>query len=185
LVNAGQHCWKACWPCGAVPQRQPMPSGLSFGLIHPRPPPFTSVRGPPVRAGHGRRRTVVNGGAQYSKACEGATLPWVQIPPPPLLTRHDAHPPGWRCDGGRCVCLSFWPHSAAADAVPRTISTAVAPSQAPKRLRTRPVPKRREARTAAEDREVARCGIRALRRILMVAGPQRPGAIEEHKCIRA
>jgi hypothetical protein len=28
----------------------------------------------------------VNGGAQYSKACEGASLPWVQIPPPPLLT---------------------------------------------------------------------------------------------------
>src|SRR6266536_1620688 len=69
-----------------------MPSGLSFGLIHPRPPPFTSVRGPPVRAGHGRRRTVVNSGAQYSKACEGASLPWVQIPPPPPLTRHDAEP---------------------------------------------------------------------------------------------
>src|SRR5262245_47843656 len=63
-----------------------MPTGLSFGLIHPRPPPFTSVRGPPVRAGHGRRRTVVNSGAQYSKACEGASLPWVQIPPPPPLT---------------------------------------------------------------------------------------------------
>src|SRR5579863_5812484 len=29
---------------------------------------------------------VVNGGAQYSKACEGASLPWVQIPPPPPLT---------------------------------------------------------------------------------------------------
>ena len=30
-----------------------------------------------------RSRTVVDGGAQYSKACEGASLPWVQIPPPP------------------------------------------------------------------------------------------------------
>ena len=31
-------------------------------------------------------RTLADGGAQYSKACEGATLPWVQIPPPPPLT---------------------------------------------------------------------------------------------------
>ena len=35
---------------------------------------FTGDRGHPVRAGHEHRRTVVNGGAQYSKACEGATL---------------------------------------------------------------------------------------------------------------
>jgi hypothetical protein len=28
-----------------------------------------------------------------SKACVGATPPWVQIPPPPLLTRHDARLP--------------------------------------------------------------------------------------------
>src|SRR5215469_10264495 len=29
-------------------------------------------------------RTLADGGAQYSKACEGASLPWVhQIPPPP------------------------------------------------------------------------------------------------------
>jgi hypothetical protein len=26
-------------------------AGLSFGLIHPRPPPFTGVREPPARAG--------------------------------------------------------------------------------------------------------------------------------------
>jgi hypothetical protein len=58
-------------------------SGLSFGLIHSRPQTFTGDRGHPVRAGHEHRRTVVNGGAQYSKACEGASLPWVQIPPPP------------------------------------------------------------------------------------------------------
>ena len=42
-----------------------------------------------LRAGHGRWRPVVNGGAQSSKACEGATLPWVQIPPPPPLTWGD------------------------------------------------------------------------------------------------
>jgi hypothetical protein len=64
-----------------------------------------------VRAGHGRWRPVVNGGAQSSKACEGATLPWVQIPPPPPLTRHDTGP--WRqrsaCPGS--FCLSFWPRN--------------------------------------------------------------------------
>jgi hypothetical protein len=52
-------------------------------------PPSGGVRRrprPPVRTGHGRWRPVVNGGAQYSKACEGATPPWVQIPPPPPLT---------------------------------------------------------------------------------------------------
>src|SRR5262245_142283 len=85
-----------------------MPTGLSFGLIHPRPPPFTSVRGPPVRAGHGRRRTVVNSGAQYSKACEGASLPWVQIPPPPPLTcknvRLSGRQPGPWCSPG----LIYW-----------------------------------------------------------------------------
>ena len=35
---------------------------------------------------------MVNAGAQYSKACEGASLPWVQIPPPPPLTCNDASP---------------------------------------------------------------------------------------------
>ena len=60
--------------------------------VHRRPRPL-------VRAGHGRWRTVVNGGAQYSKACEGATPPWVQIPPPPPLTCKNTgswQPPG-RC----------------------------------------------------------------------------------------
>src|SRR5690242_8704689 len=60
-----------------------------------------------VRAGHGRWRTPVNGGAQYSKACEGASLPWVQIPPPPPLTCDDARTwwPPQACLG--CFCLSF------------------------------------------------------------------------------
>jgi hypothetical protein len=44
-------------------------SGLSFDLIHPRPGPFTGDRGPPVRAGQGRWRPVVDGGAQSSKTC--------------------------------------------------------------------------------------------------------------------
>ena len=65
---------------------------LSLWLIHPRPGLFTGGRGLPVRAGHERWRTVVNAGAQYSKACEGASLPWVQIPPPPPLTCDDANP---------------------------------------------------------------------------------------------
>jgi hypothetical protein len=63
----------------AVARWAPSGSGLSFGLIHLRPGPFAGDRGHPVRAGHEHRRTVVNGGARYLKACEGASLPWVQI----------------------------------------------------------------------------------------------------------
>jgi hypothetical protein len=67
---------------GSLPlQRRPADQRLwlSLCLIHPRPRPFNSGHGPLVRAGQGRWWPVVNGGAQYSKACEGATLPWVQI----------------------------------------------------------------------------------------------------------
>ena len=52
---------------------------LPFAAVHGRP------RAPRLRW-PGRWRTPVNSGAQYSKACEGATLPWVQIPPPPPVT---------------------------------------------------------------------------------------------------
>jgi hypothetical protein len=71
---------------------------LSLCPIHPRPEPFAGVRGLPVRAGQERWRTVVNGGAQYSKACEGASLPWVQIPPPPPLTCKNTG--SWQPPGG-------------------------------------------------------------------------------------
>jgi hypothetical protein len=56
----------------------PLGRGLSFGLIHSRSRQFTIDRRLPVRAGQGRWRPVVDAGAQYSKACEGASLPWVQ-----------------------------------------------------------------------------------------------------------
>jgi hypothetical protein len=46
--------------------------GLSFGLIHPRPPPFTDVHSDRVRAVGGRWRTPVNAMKQCWKAC------WVQ-----------------------------------------------------------------------------------------------------------
>ena len=83
----------ATWRSGSArpPLRGPW---LSLWLIHSRPGPFTDGRGPPVRAGHERWRTVVNGGAQDSKACEGASLPWVQIPPPPPLTCANTDPGG-------------------------------------------------------------------------------------------
>jgi hypothetical protein len=91
-------------PCGSG-------SGLSFGLIHSRSRRFTGDCGAPVRAGQGRWRPVVDAGAQSSKACEGATPPWVQIPPPPPLTRHDAErcPAGFWLPGG--CCLSLWPRN--------------------------------------------------------------------------
>jgi hypothetical protein len=60
--------------------------GLSFGLIHPRPGPFTGERQPSVRPGQVHSRPVVDGIAQSSKACEGATLRWAQIPTALRLT---------------------------------------------------------------------------------------------------
>ena len=48
--------------------------GLSFGLIHPRPPPFTDVHSDRVRAVGGRRRTPVNAMQQCWKACWGQPL---------------------------------------------------------------------------------------------------------------
>src|SRR5215472_17921388 len=64
--------------------------GLSFGLIHARPELFAGDREPPSCPGPGHSRLVVDGPAQSSKACEGASPPWVQIPPPPL-TRGRGH----------------------------------------------------------------------------------------------
>ena len=69
---------------------------LIFCLIHPRPGPFTGVHGLPLCPGHVRSETVVNGAAQSSKACDGATHPWVQIPPPPPLTCTNSRPGGDR-----------------------------------------------------------------------------------------
>jgi hypothetical protein len=48
--------------------------GLSFGLIHPRPPPFTDVHSDRVRAVGGRWRTPVNAMQQCWKACWGQPL---------------------------------------------------------------------------------------------------------------
>jgi hypothetical protein len=45
--------------------------GLSFGLIHPRPAPFTGGHPDRVRAGHGRWRAQVNAGQHCWKACKG------------------------------------------------------------------------------------------------------------------
>jgi hypothetical protein len=90
----------------------PPAGGLSFGLIHPRTGPFTNDRVPPLRAGQERWRTVVNSAAKYSKACEGASLPWVQIPPPPLLTCKNtspgSRPAGVPCSPGLIWWAQFW-----------------------------------------------------------------------------
>ena len=104
---------------GGFPQRLP---GNAGKVLRPPPGtwaqfwshrlPFTAVHGrprPPARAGHGRWRTVVNASAQYSKACEGATPPWVQIPPPPPLTCDDATPGGMLNRGGHRGGLIFGP----------------------------------------------------------------------------
>ena len=57
----------------------------------------------------------MNGGAQYSKACEGASLPWVQIPPPPPLTCDDASPLCMLGGGGHRGGLSFGPQMVSVD----------------------------------------------------------------------
>jgi hypothetical protein len=51
-----------------LPARQRTAPWLSLCLIHPRHRPFISGHRPLARTGQERSRTVVNGGAQYSKA---------------------------------------------------------------------------------------------------------------------
>jgi hypothetical protein len=80
---------------------------VSFTPVRGRSPATVGPR--PCWSGHSR--PVVDGTAQSSKACEGATLPWVQIPPPPPLTRHDTSTwwPRSACLGS--FCRSLWPRN--------------------------------------------------------------------------
>ena len=66
--------------------------GLSFGLIHPRPPPFTDVHSDRVRAVGGRWRTPVNAMQQCWKACWGNPSGVRISYPPPSLTRQYIKP---------------------------------------------------------------------------------------------
>src|SRR5215470_7027258 len=97
--------WQVRGPVGGGPRHQALGSVLvspPSGTVHQRP-------GPLVRAGQGRLWTVVNGGAQYSKACEGASLPWVQIPPPPPLTCKNTgswRPPSGCLGAPWLICLA-------------------------------------------------------------------------------
>ena len=59
-------------------------AGLSFGLTHPVQAVHQRPRATCAPWSE-RSRPVADGPAQSSKACEGATSPWVQIPPPPPL----------------------------------------------------------------------------------------------------
>jgi hypothetical protein len=88
---------------------------LSLCLIHCRSRRFTGGHRPAVHAGQEHRRTLMNAQAQYSKACEGATLPWVQIPPPPLLTCDDESPPCLLRGDGHRGGLSFGPQMVSVD----------------------------------------------------------------------
>jgi len=99
---------------GGGHQYQRLEGSLAQFVSHS--PPFTTVHlRPRGRAGHGRSRPNVNGGAQCSKACEGATLPWVQIPPPPPLTCDDASPLCLLGGGGHRGGLSFGPQMVSVD----------------------------------------------------------------------
>jgi hypothetical protein len=82
------------------------PKAVAQFVSHPRSGQFTGGRGPYVRAGRGRWRPVVNRGAQYSKACEGASLPWVQNPTSTATDLQEHR--SWQPVGGRVVLL--WSH---------------------------------------------------------------------------
>ena len=96
---------------------------LSLWLIHYRSRRFTGDRGPAVRTGHERWRTVRNAQAQYSKACEGASLPWVQIPPPPPLTCTNTGPDGRRAHASCRSGLIYWSQLRATCGPPAGISS--------------------------------------------------------------
>ena len=84
---------------------------LSFRLIHSCSQQFTGGRRPGIHAA----RDVADGSAESSKACEGASLPWVQIPPPSPLTCDDASPPCLLRGGGHPAGLSFGPQMVSVD----------------------------------------------------------------------
>lgn len=65
---------------------------LSFRLIHSRSQRFTGDRGPPVRAGQERLRTVVNGVAQSSKACDKAAIKPPAPERPPIMVCGNSFP---------------------------------------------------------------------------------------------
>ena len=69
-------------------------ASLSFSVIRLRPALSATVPEVGSWARVGRREPPVDGAAQYSKACDGATHPWVQIPPPPPLTCRNYRIPG-------------------------------------------------------------------------------------------
>jgi hypothetical protein len=66
------HCPASSWPGRRRPSAPG--SGLSFGLIHSRPRPFTDVHPDRVCAVRGRWRPPVNAGQHCWKACWGQPL---------------------------------------------------------------------------------------------------------------
>jgi hypothetical protein len=82
-------------------ERQKTRAGLSFGLIHPRPAPFTGGHPDRVRAGHGRWRTPVNAGVHCWKACWGQPLRSSNLlssATADLQEHRSSAPTGWRLE---------------------------------------------------------------------------------------
>ncbi len=103
--GGGEAAW-ASKGCDAVGHG--LAFGLSFGLIHLCPGLFTGDRGAACPTWSGRSRMMANAGAQSSKACEGATPPWVQIPPPPPLTCKNTSPGGRQASAPCARGLIWW-----------------------------------------------------------------------------
>jgi len=74
---------------------------------------------------------MVNAGAQYSKACEGASLPWVQIPPPPPLTCNDASPLCLPGGDGHRDGLSLGPQKVSVDRAEIPVAGRIGPELRP------------------------------------------------------
>ena len=81
--------------------------GLSFGLIHPRPGPFTGGHPDRVRAGRGRWRTPVNADQHCWKACWGQPLASSNLASSARLTCDDALGSCSRAALHPKACVSF------------------------------------------------------------------------------
>ena len=115
------------------PRLRPGP-GLSFGLIHPRPGPFTGGHPDRVCAVRGLWRTSVNTGQHCWKACWGQPLASSNLASSATSDQaiHQAGHLFWLLLRGRAV--SFQPHSFAYIGINRSIPLLLGPSSPPWRL---------------------------------------------------
>jgi hypothetical protein len=92
---------------GQVRRSSPVSFAVSFATVRASPP----TRGREPKRTSGRQRPITDAPRQTSKACAGSRPPWVQIPPPPPLSRANAGPPDEGAPGVRRlveVVVAVW-----------------------------------------------------------------------------